>query len=87
MILSNKVAAQKRNLSNPDSGNPLGRMLKIYEANKDVDSETLEMRLGEAILEERPKVDRFVGLIKVIAAVAPLMGLMVTSRCSSVMIE
>lgn len=78
MILSGKVDAQKRNLTKPSSDNPLGRMLRIYEDNKDVDTETLEVRLGEAILEERPKVDRFVGLIKVIATVAPLMGLMGT---------
>ncbi len=78
MILSARVAAQRRNLGQPDPSNPLGRMLKIYEDNQDVDTQTLEMRLGEAILEERPKIDRFVGLIKVISAVAPLMGLMGT---------
>lgn len=78
MLISARVAAQRRNLAQPSSGNPLGRMLKIYEDNKDVDTQTLEMRLGEAILEERPKIDRYVGLIKVISAVAPLMGLMGT---------
>ncbi len=78
MLVSAKVAAQRGDLANPSSSNPLGRMLKIYEANKNLDTETLEMRLGEAILEERPKIDRFVGLIKVISVVAPLMGLMGT---------
>lgn len=78
MIVSSKVAAQRRNVAQPNSGNPLGRMLKVYEDNQDADTETLEMRLGEAILEERPRIDRFVGLIKVISAVAPLMGLMGT---------
>lgn len=78
MIVSSKVAAQRRNVAQPSMGNPLGRMLKVYEDNQDADTETLEMRLGEAILEERPKIDRFVGLIKVISAVAPLMGLMGT---------
>ena len=77
-LVSIKVDAQRRNPQSPDTGNPLGRLLKIYESNKDVDTETLEMRLGEGILEERPKVDRFVGLLKVIAVVAPLMGLMGT---------
>ena len=78
MIVSAKVAAQRADIANPRDNNPLGRMLKIYEDNKDTDTETLEMRLGEAILEERPKIDRFVGTIKVISAVAPLMGLMGT---------
>lgn len=78
MLISAKVAAQRKKLDAPMDNNPLGRMLKIYEANKDVDTATLEMRLGEAILEERPKIDRYVSLIKVISAVAPLMGLMGT---------
>ena len=78
LFISAQVAAQRRDLGNPRASNPLGRMLKVYEDNKDQDTETLEMRLGEAILEERPKIDRYVGLIKVISAVAPLMGLMGT---------
>lgn len=78
MVMSAKVAAQKANLDQLRDDNPLGRMMRVYERNKDADPETLEMRLGEAILEERPKVDRYVSFIKVIAAVAPLMGLMGT---------
>lgn len=78
LIVSGLVAAQRRNMDKPSANNPLGRMLKVYEDNKDIDIETLEMRLGEAILVERPKIDRFVGVIKVIATVAPLMGLMGT---------
>ncbi len=77
-MVSIKVDAQRRNPASPQSNNPLGRLLKIYDANKSADTETLEMRLGEGILAERPKVDRFVGLLKVIAVVAPLMGLMGT---------
>jgi biopolymer transport protein ExbB len=77
-LVSAKVDAQRRNPQAPNAGNPLGRLLKIYESNKTADTETLEMRLGEALLEERPAIDRFVGLLKVIATVAPLMGLMGT---------
>ncbi|MGB1558798.1 MAG: MotA/TolQ/ExbB proton channel family protein, partial [Oceanococcaceae bacterium] len=32
----------------------------------------------EALLAERPKIDRYLGTVKVISAVAPLMGLMGT---------
>lgn len=78
LLVSARVAAQRRDLNQPRSGNPLGRMLAIYARNEAVDTETLEMRLGEAILAERPRIDRFVGLLKVIATVAPLMGLMGT---------
>jgi len=75
---SYQVAAQRRDTANPKANNPLGRMLLVYEENKGMDTEALEMRLGEAILEERPKIDRYIGTIKVISAVAPLMGLMGT---------
>lgn len=78
VITSLKVSAQRRDVANPKSNNPLGRMLLVYENNKSADTETLEMRLGEAILEERPKIDRYIGTVKVISAVAPLMGLMGT---------
>ncbi len=78
ILTSLKVAAQRRDIANPSANNPLGRMLLVYENNKDADTETLEMRLGEAILEERPKIDRYIGTVKVISAVAPLMGLMGT---------
>lgn len=78
IITSLKVAAQRRDLAHPSSGNPLGRLLMIYERNTEVDTETLEMRLGEALLAERPKIERYLGTVKVISAVAPLMGLMGT---------
>lgn len=58
--------------------NPLGRILKVYEDNPDADTETLELKLDEAILREVPKLETWQGAIKVIAAVAPLLGLLGT---------
>jgi biopolymer transport protein ExbB len=72
-----KVASQKKS-STPNQDNPLGRVLKIYEDNKDVDVETLELKLGEAILGETPKLTRNITLIQVISVVAPLLGLLGT---------
>lgn len=62
----------------PDTGNALGRVLQVYEDNKQVDTETLELKLGEAILKETPKIQRGILIIKVISVVAPLMGLLGT---------
>lgn len=76
--VSAKVNAQMKNLSNPSSNNPLGRVLKVYHDNKDVDVENLELKLDEAILRETPKIDGGVNMIKLFAAVAPLMGLLGT---------
>ncbi len=76
--MSSKMKAQAKNTSKPNSNNPLGRLLKVYQDNKNVDAETLELKLDEAILRETPKVDRGINLIKMFAAMAPLMGLLGT---------
>ena len=62
----------------PQPGNPLGRILQAYHDNKDVDTDTLELKLDEAILREVPRLEKWQGGIKVIAAVAPLLGLLGT---------
>ena len=76
-ITSAKVNAQKRS-ETVSEGNPLGRVLNVYHENKAVDVETLELKLGEAILGETPKITRNITLIQVISVVAPLLGLLGT---------
>jgi biopolymer transport protein ExbB len=75
--VSRKVSAQK-SASTADEGNPLGRVLKIYSDNKQLDTETLELKLEEQVLKESAKIESFLWLIKVVSAVAPLMGLLGT---------
>ena len=58
--------------------NPLGRVLKIHEDNPTMDTETLELKLSEGVLKETPKLENGLTLLKIIAAVAPLMGLLGT---------
>lgn len=77
-IVSGKVKRQLKNPERPNKNNPLGRVLMVYEADKDMDIETLELKLGEAILLETPKLERFLTLLKIIATVAPLGGLLGT---------
>jgi len=72
-----KVNAQLKNRQ-ANENNPLGRVLKVYEDNRSVDVETLELKLGEAILKETPKLNRALLFLKIIAVVAPLMGLLGT---------
>jgi biopolymer transport protein ExbB len=76
-VVSRKVAAQtKREEARPD--NPLGRVVGVYEENKSVSAETLELKLDEAILREGARMTRFLWAIKVVSVVAPLMGLLGT---------
>jgi len=74
---SRKVTAQlKREAASTD--NPLGRVLAAYESNKSADTETIELKLSEAALKEMPGLTKGLLFIKVVAAVAPLMGLLGT---------
>jgi biopolymer transport protein ExbB len=66
------------NLAEASAGNSLGRILMVYEENSTADSETLGLKLDEAILREAPLLERWQGWIKVLAAVAPLLGLLGT---------
>ena len=72
-----RVGAQTRKLDQPGS-NPLGRILKVYHDNPQADTETLELKLSEAILRETPRINRMLMFLKIIAVVAPLLGLLGT---------
>ena len=77
-IVNSKVKRQLKNPDRPSKNNPLGRVLMVYETDKNMDIETLELKLGEAILLETPPLERFLTLLKIIATVAPLGGLLGT---------
>jgi biopolymer transport protein ExbB len=73
-----KVNSQVKNLSEPKTNNPLGRVLKIAQDSSGADIETIELKLGEAILRETPKFNAMLPLLKIISVVAPLLGLLGT---------
>jgi biopolymer transport protein ExbB len=60
------------------TNNALGRILKVAEDYRGTDTESLELKLGEAILKETPKIQSGLSLLKIIAMVAPLLGLLGT---------
>lgn len=76
--VSGKMRAQLNNTGAPSESNPLGRILKVYQENKNSDAENLELKLDEAILREMPSIDSGVNVIKILAAIAPLLGLLGT---------
>lgn len=73
-----KMRSQLKNIDNPSDKNPLGRVLKVYHANKNSDAENLELKLDEAILKETPKIESGINVVKIFAAIAPLLGLLGT---------
>lgn len=76
-ITGMRVRAQSRKTDQPGN-NPLGRVLRVYHDNPKADVETLELKLSEAILKETPKINRMLMFLKIIAVVAPLLGLLGT---------
>lgn len=65
-------------LDEPKENNPLGRVLAVYRANPNVDTETLELKIDEAVIREVPKLQSGLATIKILAAIAPLLGLLGT---------
>jgi len=72
------IRRQLKDPQNPSDKNPLGRILKVYHENPNTDIANLELKLDEAILRETPSIDSGVNIIKILAAIAPLMGLLGT---------
>lgn len=75
--VSRKINAQLKSEQANDN-NPLGRVLLVADQNATLDAESMELKLHEAILKERPKIEFGINLLKIIAMVAPLGGLLGT---------
>ena len=74
-----KMNTQLTTPDEADTDNPLGRVLKVYENEVSAkDLETLEMKLDEAVLKELPELEKGLSIVKLLAAVAPLLGLLGT---------
>jgi biopolymer transport protein ExbB len=72
-----KIAGQVK-AGTADKTNPLGRVLAVYSEDPDIDIETLELKLDEAILRETAPIETGLSFIKVLYVVAPLLGLLGT---------
>lgn len=77
--VNRSVNMQLADINTINLGNPLGRILSHYQDEKnETDLEALEMKLDEAVLKELPALEKGHSLIKLLAAVAPLLGLLGT---------
>ena len=76
-VVGRGIAKQQQS-SEADKKNPLGRILSVYSAEIAQDVETLALKLDEAILREIPKIERGLITLAVLAAIAPMLGLLGT---------
>jgi biopolymer transport protein ExbB len=79
------VSSQLKNLSQPRTDNPLGRLLMAYYGpdgpggeHDPENVELAELRLSEAVLREIPKLERFQSFLRLAVAAGPLLGLIGT---------
>lgn len=70
------VRKQLRQPEQPSKLNPLGRVMLAGEAGRTTDE--TELRVDEALLRETPILERGLTLLKLVTAVAPLLGLLGT---------
>ena len=71
------INGQKRK-AQPSKSNALGRVMMAYEGAQNKDADTVELKLDEAILRESPKFEFGLNILKLLAGVAPLLGLLGT---------
>ncbi len=72
-----RIRAQLRS-SGASDDNALGRILLVYEEHRSGNLDALALKLDESIMREAPALERYQGILKVFAAVAPLLGLLGT---------
>lgn len=71
------ISQQIKNPTIPGD-NPLGRVLKVYHDEPDRRLESLELRLLEVIVDEQQFCERGLSMLKLLAALAPMLGLLGT---------
>lgn len=76
--IGQRVRRQLGDLANAAADNPLGRVLAVAAQHRDTELANLELQIDEAVLRETPRLTRGESLIKLLAGVAPLLGLLGT---------
>jgi biopolymer transport protein ExbB len=76
------VREQLNFLTDPQSTNPLGRVLATFKGAEteklEQSPEVVELRISEAVLKEVPKLERYQSFLKLAVAAGPLLGLVGT---------
>ena len=78
LLLQGSAINSQLKKSEANKKNALGRVMSVYTDSPDIDIETLELKLDEAILRETSPIESGLSFIKVLYVVAPLLGLLGT---------
>lgn len=72
-----QIAKQLKRPQQP-TDNPLGRVLSVYNKDKIHSAEALELRLLEVVVDEQATLEKGLAMLKLLAALAPMLGLLGT---------
>ncbi|GAM56579.1 motA/tolQ/exbB proton channel family protein [Vibrio ishigakensis] len=78
MSIKSKINKQLKDVSNPTDNNPLGRVMLVHKEDQSPTIEALELRLLEAVMDEQESLEQGISTIKLLAALAPMLGLLGT---------
>lgn len=78
LSVSLKSILQQKTSKEISLDNPLGRVLNVFSQNRKLKPEILEKKLDEAVLREIPVLESAISTIKILAVIAPLLGLLGT---------
>lgn len=77
--ISSLMRKQQKDMEHASSDNPLGRMMAAYYENRHLnDLDVLGKKLDEVVFKDISELRKGLATIKVLAAIAPLMGLLGT---------
>lgn len=78
LVIARQRIQQQLKQSEPNSNNPLGRVLSVYDKEQNRSVEALELRLLEAVVDEQAGLEKGLSMLKLFAALAPMLGLLGT---------
>jgi len=78
LFVGARVGSQMRDPMQPRANNPLGRILALRNDYVRRDFASLELAADEAVMRELPRIERLQDTVRLLAAVAPLLGLLGT---------
>lgn len=78
LMVKSKINRQLKNTNEPKPDNPLGRVMLVHERDASPNLEALELRLLEVIMDEQQQLEMGISTIKLLAALAPMLGLLGT---------
>uniref|UniRef100_UPI0040474E43 MotA/TolQ/ExbB proton channel family protein n=1 Tax=Vibrio anguillarum TaxID=55601 RepID=UPI0040474E43 len=77
VMTHHKIKAQLKDVQKIGN-NPLGRVLSVYNKEQNRSVEALELRLLEAVVDEQAHLEKGLSMLKLLAAIAPMLGLLGT---------